>query len=98
MNVSPAIVWSATIEVRAPGQQVISLAVTRFLPMSGSRSNLAQEFHTVLTGDLEMTVDIGSHTHIMALILGTGEGYGLARLGIDDASRNLLGRGRKREE
>ncbi len=51
----PALAGSATIEVSAPGQQVISLAVTRILPMDTSRPELAQEFYKVLTGDLEMS-------------------------------------------
>ena len=51
----PVMAWSATIEVSAPGQQVISLAITRLLPMGASRSNVAQEFQSVLKSDLEMS-------------------------------------------
>jgi len=48
--------WGAAIEVRAPGQQVIPLAVTRLLPMGvETLPEAAGEFHQVLNDDLELS-------------------------------------------
>ena len=46
----------------------------------------------VMTGYLEMTVNVGGHTDVMTLVLDTGKGYRLTRLRISDLTRYLLGR------
>jgi TolB protein len=48
--------WGAALEVRAPGQQVIPLALTRLLPLTGTAHPEAeQEFHQVVGDDLEFS-------------------------------------------
>ncbi len=48
--------WSAPIEVRAPGQQAIPVAVTSFLPMAGGGpADVAREFQEVVKDDLEFS-------------------------------------------
>lgn len=48
-------VTAAEIEISAPGQQTLPLALTRFLPQDGAASPaVAEELHTVLAADLDL--------------------------------------------
>jgi hypothetical protein len=43
-----------------------------------------------MTCYLEVSIDIGSHTHSMTQVLGTGKRYWLTGLGIDDLTGNSM--------
>ena len=45
---------------------------------------------TIMTCYLEVSIDIGSHTHSMTQVLGTGKRYWLTGLGIDDLTGNSM--------
>ena len=52
------------------------------------------EHPALMAGDGVMALDVGHNTEVMAFVLHTGKGYGLARLCIGNGSRqHLLGKG-----
>ncbi|MCK5913315.1 MAG: PD40 domain-containing protein, partial [Desulfuromusa sp.] len=82
--------FSARIEISAPGEQTIPLAMTRLLPMGvGAHPAVAKEFQQVLLGDLELSglfdmVDPAS-------FLSDADNLGLRRNEIDFQQWRMLG-------
>ncbi len=87
----PSLSLAARIEISAPGEQTIPLALTRLLPMGvgGSQPAIAREFLQVLEGDLELSglfdlVDPAS-------FMGDADKLGLRRTEIDFYQWRMLG-------
>ena len=86
----PAATFAARIEISAPGEQTIPLALTRLLPLGvGAQPAVAREFQQVLEGDLDLSglfdlVDPAS-------FLGDADRLGLRRTEIDFYQWRMLG-------
>jgi TolB protein len=80
----------ADIEISAPGQQSIPLALTRFLPQTGSvHPEIAAELEAVLTGDLEFS---GIFSLVdPAAFLSDAQNAGLLSIDVDFEQWRMLG-------
>ncbi|MCK5826240.1 MAG: Tol-Pal system beta propeller repeat protein TolB [Desulfuromusa sp.] len=83
--------FAARIEISAPGEQTIPLALTRLLPMGvgGAHPAVATEFQQVLLGDLELS-GLFDMTNPASFLSDAGK-LGLRRTEIDFYQWRMLG-------
>ena len=81
---------AADIEIRAPGQQTIPLAITTFLPLDqGVKPSVAAEFNEVLNSDLDLS---GLFRMVdPAAFLSDARHLGLISIDVDFAQWRMLG-------